>query len=208
VKSFPKPLNADQEYDYLIKTMQGNSQAREILIERNLRLVAHIVKKYATKDKNMEDMLSIGTIGLIKAVDTFQPEKGARLGTYASRCIENELLMVLRSSKKQSREVSLNDPVGSDRDGNEITLLDVLEAEKEDVVEKLTLQENVRRLYEAVAVLPEPERSILIFRYGLYGKKIRTQREIAESMGISRSYVSRIEKRAVEYLREKMCHHL
>jgi len=203
VKPFPKPLNAEQERDYLIKARQGDSRAREILIERNLRLVAHIVKKYSAKDKDMEDMLSIGTIGLIKAVDTFQEGKGTRLGTYASRCIENELLMVLRSDKKQSREVHLNEPVGSDREGNEITLFDVLEAEKEDVVESLTLQENIRKLYEMLREMPEPERTILVARYGLYGVKSRTQREIAGELGISRSYVSRIEKRAVENMREK-----
>lgn len=178
-------------------------QARQILIERNLRLVAHIVKKYSAGDKDMEDLISIGTIGLIKAVDTFQLEKGIRLATYASRCIDNELLMVFRADKKQLREVYLNEPVGSDKEGNEITLLDVLESEKEDIVENFMFSENVKKMYDAIRELPEPEKTILTVRYGLGGRKQKTQREIAENLGISRSYVSRIEKRAIEKLREK-----
>lgn len=203
MKSFPKPLSAQEEYSCLKKAKQGDMQARQILIERNLRLVAHIVKKYSTRDKDMEDLISIGTIGLIKAVDTFQMEKGIRLATYASRCIDNELLMVFRADKKQSKEIYLNEPVGSDKEGNEITLLDVLEAEKEDIIENLTFNENVKKLYEAVKMLPEPEKTIIIVRYGLGGKQQQTQREIAQQLGISRSYVSRIEKRAVERMREK-----
>lgn len=203
MKSFPKPLSEKEEYDYLRKAKQGNMQARQILIERNLRLVAHIVKKYSARDKDMEDLISIGTIGLIKAIDTFQLDKGIRLATYASRCIDNELLMVFRADKKQSKEIYLNEPVGADKEGNEITLLDVLEAEKEDIIENLTLNENVKKLYEVVQTLPELEKTIIIVRYGLGGKKQQTQREIAQRLGISRSYVSRIEKRAVERMREK-----
>lgn len=203
MKSFPKPLSAKEEHDYLKKAKQGDWQARQILIERNLRLVAHIAKRYSSGEKEMEDLISIGTIGLIKAVDTFQMEKGIRLATYASRCIDNELLMLFRSEKKQIYEVYLNEPVGSDKEGNEITLLDVLEAEKEDVIENLTLKENIQKLYQEIKKLPEPEKTILTVRYGLFGYQQETQRELAKKLGISRSYVSRIEKRGIEKLREK-----
>jgi RNA polymerase sporulation-specific sigma factor len=202
VKSFPKPLSPKEEYDCLKKVKQGDMQAREILIERNLRLVAHIVKKYQAGDRDMEDLISIGTIGLIKAIDTFHMEKGTRLATYASRCIDNELLMVFRADKKQSKEVYLNEPVGADKEGNEITLLDVLEADAEDVVERLSFCEDVKNLYKNIEKLPELEKTILRLRYGLSGNTQKTQREIAEEMGISRSYVSRIEKRAVEKVRK------
>ncbi|MDD6207902.1 MAG: RNA polymerase sporulation sigma factor SigK [Clostridiales bacterium] len=204
MKSFPKPLNAKEEQFYIERTIMGDREAREILIERNLRLVAHIVKKYNLGDRETDDLISVGTIGLIKAIDSFQPEKGIRLATYASRCIDNELLMRLRSGKKKAREIYLQDPIGSDKEGNEITLLDVIEYEDEDVVEAFTYSENVKMLYQMLnECLTKREREVLIWRYGLYGENEVTQREIAKYLGISRSYVSRIEKKAIAKLRDQ-----
>ena len=172
------------------------------LIERNLRLVAHIVKKYQPPPEEMEDLLSIGTIGLMKAVVTFDPEKSARLATYAARCIENELLMHFRGKKKSSKEVSLYEPIGTDREGNEIQLFDVIEMGEEDVHHRLEKKEDVIRLYQKVeSELSARERIVLKLRYGLYNEEEYTQREIAKMLGISRSYVSRIEKSAIEKLR-------
>lgn len=203
MKSFPQPLTAAEERHYMQKYTEGDLEAKHILIERNLRLVAHIVKKYQTSPEDTEDLLSIGTIGLIKAVVTFDPDKNVRLGTYAARCIENELLMHLRTKKKTSREISLYDPIGTDREGNEIQLFDIIEAEEDDAHRKVELKDDIQTLYNRVeAELSPRERVVLKMRYGLYNEEEYTQREIAELLGISRSYVSRIEKSAIEKLRE------
>jgi len=203
VKSFPKPLSTKEESDYLRQCKAGDKEARDKLIEHNLRLVAHIVKKYNMVDKETDDLISIGTIGLIKAIDTFDDEKGIRLATYASRCIDNELLMMLRSGKRLSKEVYLYDPIGSDREGNEINLLDIIEEVEFDIVENIVLEDNIKKLYQMIGkVLTNREREIICLRYGLSNRKEVTQREIANKLGISRSYVSRIEKKALKKLRE------
>ena len=202
MKSFPQPLTAAEEKYYMQKYTEGDLEAKHILIERNLRLVAHIVKKYQPPPEEMEDLLSIGTIGLMKAVVTFDPDKSARLASYAARCIENEVLMYLRVKKKSSKEVSLYEPIGTDREGNEIQLFDVIEMNEEDVYRRLERKEDVIRLYQQVeSVLSQRERMVLKLRYGLYNEEEYTQREIAAMLGISRSYVSRIEKSAIEKLR-------
>jgi len=202
LKSFPQPLTAAEEKYYMQKYTEGDLEAKHILIERNLRLVAHIVKKYQPPPEEMEDLLSIGTIGLMKAVVTFDPDKSARLASYAARCIENEVLMYLRGKKKSSKEVSLYEPIGTDREGNEIQLFDVIEMNEEDVYRRLERKEDVIRLYQQVeSVLSQRERMVLKLRYGLYNEEEYTQREIAAMLGISRSYVSRIEKSAIEKLR-------
>lgn len=203
LKSFPQPLTASEERYYMQKYTEGNLEAKHILIERNLRLVAHIVKKYQTSPEDTEDLLSIGTIGLIKAVVTFDPDKCVRLGTYAARCIENEILMYLRAKKKSSREVSLYEPIGTDREGNEIQLFDIIETDEDDAHRKVELKDDVQTLYSKVeSELSPRERTVLKMRYGLYNEEEYTQREIARLLGISRSYVSRIEKSAIEKLRE------
>ena len=202
MKSFPQPLTAAEEKYYMQKYTEGDLEAKHILIERNLRLVAHIVKKYQPPPEEMEDLLSIGTIGLMKAVVTFDPDKSARLASYAARCIENEVLMYLRGKKKSSKEVSLYEPIGTDREGNEIQLFDVIEMNEEDVYRRLERKEDVIRLYQQVeSVLSQRERMVLKLRYGLYNEEEYTQREIAAMLGISRLYVSRIEKSAIEKLR-------
>lgn len=202
MKSFPQPLTAAEEKYYMQKYTECDLEAKHILIERNLRLVAHIVKKYQPPPEEMEDLLSIGTIGLMKAVVTFDPDKSARLASYAARCIENEVLMYLRGKKKSSKEVSLYEPIGTDREGNEIQLFDVIEMNEEDVYRRLERKEDVIRLYQQVeSVLSQRERMVLKLRYGLYNEEEYTQREIAAMLGISRSYVSRIEKSAIEKLR-------
>ena len=202
MKTFPQPLTAKEEQDYLKKLKEGDLQARNILVERNLRLVAHIVKKYQGPEEDTEDLISIGTIGLIKAVVTFNSAKGNRLAAYASKCIDNEILMYLRAKKKCSKEVSLYEPIGTDREGNEIKLYDVIESEEVDVPEKMYLKENIQKLYEKVETELSPrEKLVLKMRYGLYDGEEYTQREIASQLGISRSYVSRIEKSAVKKLR-------
>ena len=202
MKSFPQPLTASEERYYLQKYTEGDLEAKHILIERNLRLAAHIVKKYQSMEEATEDLLSIGTIGLIKAVVTFNPDKSVRLGTYAARCIENEILMYLRTKKKSSREVSLYEPIGTDREGNEIQLFDVIETEGEDAHSKVELKEDIRMLYQRVEKELTPrERTVLKLRYGLYHEEEYTQKEIARRLGISRSYVSRIEKGAIAKLR-------
>ena len=206
MKTFSQPLAALEEAYYLQLLKEGNSeearQAKNILIERNLRLVAHIAKKYQNVDEDMEDLISIGTIGLIKAISSFDAVRG-KLSTYASRCIDNELLMLLRSRKKNAREVSLYEPIGTDKEGNEINLLDIIEQEQTDVVEQLDLKENTKKLQCLLnEVLNDREREIIFLRYGLLTGKEVTQREIGEALHISRSYVSRIEKRALLKLRE------
>lgn len=204
MKSFPIPLSTKEEQLYIRLCKDGDKEARGILIERNLRLVAHIVKKYNTNEREIDDLISIGTIGLIKAIDTFDAEKGIRLATYASRCIENELLMMLRNGKKQSKDVYLYEPIGADKEGNEINLLDIIESVDEDVVETMELSENVKKLYQYLDdILSTREKQIIIMRYGLYGDDEVTQREIADMLGISRSYVSRIEKKALKKLRNR-----
>ena len=207
MKTFQKHLSAAEEAHYIQVLQEGDDQeaakAREILIERNLRLVAHIAKKYQNVDEEMEDLISIGTIGLIKAISSFDAGKG-KLSTYASRCIDNELLMLLRSKKKSSREVSLFEPIGTDKEGNEINLLDIIEHEEEDVTEQMALCENVRKLEKLLdKVLTGREREIIFLRYGLATGREVTQREIGEKLHISRSYVSRIEKKALSKLRER-----
>ncbi len=203
MKSFPQPLTAAEERHYMQKYTEGDLEAKHILIERNLRLVAHIVKKYQSFEDDTEDLLSIGTIGLIKAVVTFDPDKCVRLGTYAARCIENEILMHMRGKKKSSREISLYEPIGTDREGNEIQLFDIIETEEDDAHRKVELKDDVRTLYNKVeSELSPRERMVLKMRYGLYNEEEYTQREIAKLLGISRSYVSRIEKSAIEKLRE------
>lgn len=205
MKSFPKPLGPKEEKEYLKQCREGSKEARDILIERNMRLVAHIAKKYSNTDNDMEDLISIGSIGLIKAIDSFDIEKEIRLATYASRCIDNELLMLMRSSKKQSREVYLYDPIGTDKEGCTIDLLDILEADEEDVVEQVDLAEKVKRLYGLLdSHLTQREREIIFLRYGLNKGEEITQKEIGERLGISRSYVSRIEKKVLKKLREGM----
>lgn len=202
MKTFLSPLNATEEKEYLRRQKEGDQEAKKVLVERNMRLVAHISKKYQNAEEEMEDLISIGTIGLIKAVSTFQEGHGSKLATYAARCIENELLMYFRSKKKCSREVSLYEPIGTDKEGNQIQLMDIVEAGEKDVVEQLELKRQIVRLYELMPdVLDEREKQILHLRYGLNNKKPVTQREIAEKLNISRSYVSRIEKKALEKLK-------
>lgn len=199
---FPQPLSTQEEEQLLQGMREGDVSCRNRLIEHNLRLVAYVVKKYNNTIYETDDLISIGTIGLIKAVDTFNPQKGIHLATYASRCIENELLMLMRSSKKQSKEVSLYDPIGSDKEGNTIQLLDICVAEEVDVVSRMEEQQNLRKLREYIdKVLTERERQIILLRYGLSGGREVTQREIAKQLCISRSYVSRIEKKALKKLR-------
>lgn len=205
VNSFPQPLSPEEEQYYIKMLKEGNEEARNILIERNLRLVAHIVKKYNSTVSDSDDLISIGTIGLIKAIATFNHEKGTRLATYAARCIENEILMHIRSSKKIQSEVSLQDPIGVDREGNEIALIDVIGNEAESVVDEVELKMQVKRLYNIMKdVLKNREKVVLELRYGLLNGTSKTQREIAKMLGISRSYVSRIEKKAIKKLGKEL----
>ncbi|MFP4017375.1 MAG: RNA polymerase sporulation sigma factor SigK [Halanaerobiales bacterium] len=199
-KAFPEPLSSDAEKNYLEKMKKGNEEARNILIERNLRLVAHIVKKYDSVHTDNEDLISIGTIGLIKGINTYDKSKRTKLATYAARCIENEILMHLRSTKKLNNETMLQQSIGSDTEGNEITLLDILEAQDDSVINKVEQVLNEEKLYDKIESLSERERRVIQLRYGLIDGKQLTQREVAEILGISRSYVSRIEKKAVEDL--------
>lgn len=204
MKTFLPPLTQPEEKEYIARMKSGSLEAKHVLVERNMRLVAHIVKKYQNVDEDTEELISIGTIGLIKAVGTYNDTRGSRLATYAARCIDNELLMYLRTKRKTSREVSLYEPVGTDKEGNQIRLLDICESDDPDVVETLDLRWRIDLLREMIPrVLHGRERQIIILRYGLDMERPLTQREIAARIGISRSYVSRIEKKALRRLREE-----
>ena len=199
--SFPKPLSQEEEQYYLKLAGEGDLEARNILIERNLRLVAHIMKKYYAQTADQEDLISIGTIGLIKGISTFNQSKGARLATYAARCVENEILMYFRAQKKSSQDVSLSDCIEAGGDGSALSLMDVV-SDDADLLEQVAIRETVNRLKDAMnACLTEQERQVIMLRYGIGGEKCCRQREVAELTGISRSYVSRIEKRALEKLK-------
>ena len=199
--SFPKPLSASEERHYLELAAQGDLEARNILIERNLRLVAHIMKKYYAQVSDQEDLISIGTIGLIKGITTFDPSKGARLATYAARCVENEILMYFRSQRKNSQDISLSDYIETGTDGLPLALMDVV-GQEEDLLETVSNRELVRQVSRAVdGVLTPQEKQVIVLRYGLEGNRPHRQRELAAVTGISRSYVSRIEKRALQKLR-------
>ncbi|MBO5475863.1 MAG: RNA polymerase sporulation sigma factor SigK [Bacilli bacterium] len=200
INVFPDPLPTNKELEYLNRMQNGDSEARAKLIEHNLRLVAHIVKKYDTNNKNTDDLISIGTIGLIKGIDSFKLEKNNKLTTYVARCIENEILMHFRSNKKNNQNVSLNDSIGYDKDGNEISLIDVIKSETPEINEVLHKRENLNLISNSLNCLNEREREIIINRFGLNDKKELTQKEIADKLNISRSYVSRIEKRAISKL--------
>ena len=201
LKAFPNPLTPAEEKKYIQRYTEGDLEAKHILIERNLRLVAHVIRKYQNTSEDPEDLISIGTIGLIKAVITFDPEKGNRLAAYASRCVENEVLMYLRARKKCSHEISLYEPIGTDREGNEVNLYDIIESTETDIPERIHLKDNIQKLYEKLENELSPrEKLVLKMRYGLYQGEEYTQREIAAQLGISRSYVSRIEKSAIEKL--------
>lgn len=195
---FPEPLSAKEEREYLEQMRQGDEEARNILIERNLRLVAHVCKKYSTAKVEQDDLISIGTIGLIKGINSFEASKGVRLATYVARCIDNEILMYLRSTKKLGAEVYLEDPIGKDKDDNTVTLQEVLENDDKSIEEEVDLKFKIKRLYQKMKeVLKDREKTIIELRFGLNGAKPKTQHEIAEEMGISRSYVSRIETKAI-----------
>lgn len=203
--SFPKPLTEKEEKFYIKQYEQGDLQARHILIERNLRLVAHVAKKYATQPQMLEEYISIGTIGLIKAVNTYRSSRKVKLATYAARCIENEILMSIRASRKFTSEVSLNVPIGTDKDGNEINLNDILGTDSNEIVD--SIHEKIRIQHMLLAIrntLTPREQKVLIHRYGLFRTQPKTQRETAALLGISRSYVSRIEKKALEKLYEEL----
>ena len=200
---FPEPLSVEEERKYILKKEQGDMDARNQLIEHNLRLVAHIVKKFDQRPNDTDDLISIGTIGLIKGVDSFSSNKGVKITTYCARCIENEILMYFRSNNKYSRDISINEAVGFDKDGNEIAIQEVLKAPKPDFVEDINIKDNIILLKKYLKILHPREREILIRRYGLENKEEQTQKEIAKKLHISRSYVSRIEKRALtKILRE------
>lgn len=196
-QAFPQPLSSKDEAKYIQLMQEGDHNARNKLIEHNLRLVAHIVKKFDNTGEDTEDLISIGTIGLIKGVESFKEGRGTKLATYAARCIENEILMHLRALKKVSKDISLQNPIGQDTEGNEISLIDILEAENEDIVEFIQLNMQIEKMQIYFEVLDNREREVIVFRYGLNGYEEMTQREIAKRLQISRSYVSRIEKRAL-----------
>ena len=203
MKTFEKPLSAKEEQEYLEKYHNGDEKAGEVLIIRNMRLVAHMVKHYGVQEKDVAELISIGTIGLIKAVRTFNSGKGNRLATYAAKCIDNELLMSFRNDKKKCREISLQETIGTDKEGNEISIIDVIESKEKNFLDEYILKCDVEMLYEALdKCLDEREKIIVIRRYGLNGYDEVTQREIADEMQMSRSYVSRIEKRAIEKMAE------
>ncbi len=196
--SFPKPLTAEEERQYIEQYRNGDERAKEILIEHNLRLVAHIAKKYTGSVRDSEDIISIGTIGLIKGITSFDPSKGTRLATYAARCVDNEILMLMRAQKKTQGDVSLNETIGVDKEGNQIMLIDVMKSDTADIFDKINTDIQIKQLYKNIeSELDERERKVILLRYGLGGTKCYTQREVAKLLGISRSYVSRIEKKAV-----------
>ena len=208
INVFPEPLSPEEEKSCLELKAQGNKEARAKLIEHNLRLVAHIVKKYDTKDKEVDDLISIGTIGLIKGIDSFKNDKNIKLTTYCAKCIQNEVLMYFRNNKKHINDVSLNDSIGFDNDGNEINLIDVIKSDDEDILTTLHNKDSIDTLIKYLDILNEREKEIIIKRYGLFNNDELTQKEISSSMRISRSYVSRIEKRALlkiykKFLKEK-----
>lgn len=202
---FPEPLSSEEEEKYLRLYEKGDEKAKKVLIERNLRLVAHIAKKYNVSSIDQEDIISIGTIGLIKAVNSYNMDKGVRLATYAARCIENEILMHLRSTKKISQEISINEALGQDKEGNEITFIDVIESDNKCIEDEIDLKMKVRKLYKKIEeVLQDREKMIIELRFGLNGKETKTQSQIAKELGISRSYVSRIETKAINKLSKEM----
>ena len=202
---FPEPLSSEDEQKYLELLKNGNEEARNILIEKNLRLVAHVCKKYSSTNIDLDDLISIGTIGLIKGINSFDPSKSVKLSTYVSRCIDNEILMFLRSNKKLGAEVFLEDPIGKDKDDNTVTLQEVLENNEKNIEDEVDLKFKIKKLYQKMKdVLKLREKTILELRFGLDGNKPKTQNEIAKSMGISRSYVSRIETKAIEKLAKEI----
>ena len=206
MQTFHHPLSPEEESYYLQKAKAGDLSARNILVEYNLRLVAHIVKKYQTGNRSTEDLISIGTIGLIKAINTYDTDKGSKLVTYASRCIENELLMRLRQERKEVREISLYEPIGTDREGNEISLMDVIRIDEENVLLNVITSESLRNINELFTeILDDREQQLIALRYGLYDNQELTQKEISNLLHISRSYVSRIEKKALLKLRSALC---
>jgi len=207
---FPDPLTKEEEDKYIEKAKLGDKEARSKLIEHNLRLVAHIVKKFDYKNIDQDDLISIGTIGLIKGVDSYSGKHGTRITTYCARCIENEILMYFRSNNKNNKNISINESIGFDKEGNEITILDVLKMPKPDFAEEIQVKDNIELLKEYIKILNQREKEILIKRYGLNNQKEQTQKEIAKELKISRSYVSRIEKRALtkilrEFMKNKKC---
>ena len=201
--SFPQPLKPQEEKQYLARMAKGDREARSVLIERNLRLVAHVIKKFENTGEDQEDLISIGTVGLIKAIDSYKDNKGTRLATYAARCIENEILMHIRVITKRKAEVLLHDPIGTDKEGNEITLLDVLGSDEELVLNEVDRKMLEAKLYEVIKKLKLRERTVLAMRFGLPMGRRKTQKEIAKSLGISRSYVSRIEKKVIAKIAEE-----
>ena len=202
---FPEPLSQEEEKNYLEQMSKGDSEARNILIERNLRLVAHVAKKYSTAKVDQDDLISIGTIGLIKGINSFKPEKNTRLSTYVARCVDNEILMFLRANKKLGAEVYLNEPIGKDKDDNVVTLQEVLENNERNIEDEVDVKMKIKLLYEKMkSLLKDREKTILELRFGLGGKKPKTQNEIAKMMGISRSYVSRIETKAIGKLAKEI----
>ncbi len=202
---FPEPLSKEQESEYIQRFKNGDEEAKKVLIERNLRLVAHVCKKYSNSKIDQDDLISIGTIGLIKGINSFNPDKNIKLATYTARCIENEILMFMRLCKKQKAEVYLNEPIGKDKDDNVVTLQEVLENDERNIEDVIDLKFKVKELYSKMYdILDKREQDIIIMRFGLDGNKPRTQKEIAKIMNISRSYVSRIETKAIKKLNEKL----
>lgn len=205
MQTFKHPLSQEEEAHYLALARQGDLNARNALVEYNLRLVAHIVKKYQTANRSTEDLISIGTIGLIKAINTYNESKGSRLVTYASRCIENELLMRLRQERKEAREVSLYEPIGTDKEGNEISLMDIISVDDENILQDIIVSDHIKHISDVFfKVLDKREQVVLTLRYGLFHSDEMTQKDIAKKLNISRSYVSRIEKKALLKLRSAL----